>query len=184
MRPVAERQTSDRLVHGSACSVAPSIQVKRRARIPQPHAARRDLSLESRRSGRAPSRSSSGRLTHGHAPGSRALRRRARSASLCRVVRPWRCARSRSPVLRALALACSSLFRGRGRSGRDDRASWTPLGRDQGIFQYVAWAVAQGDVDYRDVRDVNGPLIALRARRLSRARRRATSIASACSTSS
>lgn len=38
------------------------------------------------------------------------------------------------------------------------RASLTTLGRDQGIFQYVAWAVMKGDVDYRDVRDVNGPL--------------------------
>jgi hypothetical protein len=38
------------------------------------------------------------------------------------------------------------------------RASLTTLGRDQGIFQYVAWAVAHGDVDYREVRDVNGPL--------------------------
>jgi len=39
-----------------------------------------------------------------------------------------------------------------------DRASLTTLGRDQGIFQYVAWALEQGAVDYRDVRDVNGPL--------------------------
>ncbi len=38
------------------------------------------------------------------------------------------------------------------------RASLTPLGRDQGIFQYIAWAIGQGDRDYRDVRDVNGPL--------------------------
>ncbi len=38
------------------------------------------------------------------------------------------------------------------------RASLTTLGRDQGIFQYIAWAVTSGDVDYRDVRDVNGPL--------------------------
>ncbi len=38
------------------------------------------------------------------------------------------------------------------------RASLTTLGRDQGIFQYIAWAIAHGDVDYRDVRDVNGPL--------------------------
>ncbi len=38
-------------------------------------------------------------------------------------------------------------------------ASFTTLGRDQGIFQYIAWAMTQGDVDYRDVRDVNGPLI-------------------------
>jgi len=38
------------------------------------------------------------------------------------------------------------------------RASLTTLGRDQGIFQYIAWAIMNGDVDYRDVRDVNGPL--------------------------
>jgi hypothetical protein len=38
------------------------------------------------------------------------------------------------------------------------RASLTTLGRDQGIFQYVAWAIAQGERDYRDIRDVNGPL--------------------------
>ncbi|MBS2020571.1 MAG: hypothetical protein JST00_47385 [Deltaproteobacteria bacterium] len=41
------------------------------------------------------------------------------------------------------------------------RASLTTLGRDQGIFQYIAWAVGQGQVDYRDVRDVNGPLVHL-----------------------
>lgn len=39
------------------------------------------------------------------------------------------------------------------------RASLTTLGRDQGIFQYVAWAVRNGEVDYRDIRDVNGPLV-------------------------
>ena len=38
------------------------------------------------------------------------------------------------------------------------RASLTPLGRDQGIFQYIAWVIGRGAVDYRDVRDVNGPL--------------------------
>jgi hypothetical protein len=38
------------------------------------------------------------------------------------------------------------------------RASLTTLGRDQGIFQYIAWALRQGAVDYRDIRDVNGPL--------------------------
>ena len=38
------------------------------------------------------------------------------------------------------------------------RASLTTLGRDQGIFQYIAWAIGQGAVDYRDIRDVNGPL--------------------------
>src|SRR5580658_4801539 len=32
------------------------------------------------------------------------------------------------------------------------------LGRDQGIFQYIGWVVQQGAKDYRDVRDVNGPL--------------------------
>lgn len=41
------------------------------------------------------------------------------------------------------------------------RSSLTTLGRDQGIFQYVAWAVSRGEVDYRDVRDVNGPLVHL-----------------------
>jgi hypothetical protein len=41
------------------------------------------------------------------------------------------------------------------------RAALTTLGRDQGIFQYIAWAVSRGDVDYRDVRDVNGPLVHL-----------------------
>jgi hypothetical protein len=38
------------------------------------------------------------------------------------------------------------------------RASFTTLGRDQGIFQYIGWALAHGERDYRDVRDVNGPL--------------------------
>lgn len=40
-------------------------------------------------------------------------------------------------------------------------ASYSPFGRDQGIFQYFAWAVRQGDVLYRDIRDVNGPLTTL-----------------------
>jgi hypothetical protein len=38
------------------------------------------------------------------------------------------------------------------------RATFTTLGRDQGIFQYIAWALQQGAADFRDVRDVNGPL--------------------------
>lgn len=38
------------------------------------------------------------------------------------------------------------------------RAAVTPLARDQGIFQYVAWALAHGARAYRDIRDVNGPL--------------------------
>jgi hypothetical protein len=33
------------------------------------------------------------------------------------------------------------------------------LGRDQGIFQYIGWALLRGDVPYRDIRDVNGPII-------------------------
>ncbi len=41
------------------------------------------------------------------------------------------------------------------------RASWATLGRDQGIFHYVAWAASRGEVLYRDVRDVNGPLVPL-----------------------
>jgi hypothetical protein len=41
------------------------------------------------------------------------------------------------------------------------RASLETLGRDQGIFQYVAWALTQGDHDYRDIRDVNGLLTPL-----------------------
>ncbi len=38
------------------------------------------------------------------------------------------------------------------------RAALVSLGRDQGIFQYIAWAILKGDRDYRDIRDVNGPL--------------------------
>jgi len=38
------------------------------------------------------------------------------------------------------------------------RVSLETLGRDQGIFQYIAWAVAHGAKDYKDIRDVNGPL--------------------------
>lgn len=41
------------------------------------------------------------------------------------------------------------------------RASFTTLGRDQGIFQFIARALSRGAVDYRDVRDVNGPFIHL-----------------------
>jgi hypothetical protein len=40
-------------------------------------------------------------------------------------------------------------------------ASWATLGRDQGIFQYIAWAARAGDRLYADVRDVNGPLVPL-----------------------
>jgi hypothetical protein len=31
------------------------------------------------------------------------------------------------------------------------------LGRDQGIFQYVAWALRHGDRAYRDIHEINGP---------------------------
>src|SRR5258708_231013 len=38
-------------------------------------------------------------------------------------------------------------------------ATFEPFGRDQGIFQYVAWALTKGCRDYVDVRDINGPLV-------------------------
>jgi len=41
------------------------------------------------------------------------------------------------------------------------RASLMGLGRDQGIFQYIAWAIQRGERDYLAIRDVNGPLIHL-----------------------
>jgi hypothetical protein len=36
--------------------------------------------------------------------------------------------------------------------------SFAVLGRDQGIFQYVAWALRNGDHAYRDIHEINGPL--------------------------
>src|SRR5260221_739159 len=54
-----------------------------------------------------------------------------------------------------LAIALPPLFWVAEATRRD---SVTPLGGDQGIFQYVAWALGHGAVDYRDLRDVNGPL--------------------------
>lgn len=36
-----------------------------------------------------------------------------------------------------------------------------PLGRDQGIFQYVAWALTKGQRDYADIHDMNGPFVHL-----------------------
>ncbi len=41
------------------------------------------------------------------------------------------------------------------------RASYEPFGRDQGIFQYVGWALSQGVRDYVGVHDINGPLVPL-----------------------
>src|ERR1700722_6970649 len=40
-------------------------------------------------------------------------------------------------------------------------ASYEPFGRDQGIFQYVGWALSRGERDYVDVPDINGPLVPL-----------------------
>ncbi len=39
------------------------------------------------------------------------------------------------------------------------RATFEPFGRDQGIFQYIAWAIARGDRAYVQVHDINGPLV-------------------------
>ena len=64
----------------------------------------------------------------------------------------------RAPLVVPLAIALPALW---WVSDAIWRASWTSLGRDQGIFQYIAWAVRQGDVLYRDIRDVNGPVITM-----------------------
>lgn len=39
------------------------------------------------------------------------------------------------------------------------KMTYATLARDQGTYQYIAWALAQGQRDYVDVRDVSGPLI-------------------------
>ena len=36
--------------------------------------------------------------------------------------------------------------------------TFAPFGRDQGIFQYVAWALRHGARGYRDFHEINGPL--------------------------
>ncbi|HVJ89567.1 MAG TPA: hypothetical protein VM580_07160 [Labilithrix sp.] len=36
--------------------------------------------------------------------------------------------------------------------------SFAIFGRDQGIFQYVAWALRHGERAYRDIHEINGPL--------------------------
>jgi hypothetical protein len=66
--------------------------------------------------------------------------------------------RKRAPFLVALIIAIPGLWYV---FDATRRASFTSLGRDQGIFQYVAWAVRQGDVLYRDIRDVNGPVVTM-----------------------
>jgi hypothetical protein len=83
------------------------------------------------------------------------LPRRARSARGVRHARGTLALRAARSLVVPLAVALPPLF---WVVEATRRASLTPLGRDQGIFQYVAWAIARGEVDYRDVRDVNGPL--------------------------
>src|SRR5215472_7120887 len=39
------------------------------------------------------------------------------------------------------------------------RSTFAAFGRDTGIFQYVAWALTQGERAYVQVRDINGPLV-------------------------
>lgn len=46
------------------------------------------------------------------------------------------------------------------------RASWSSLGRDQDIFQYIVWAAGRGEIAYRDIRDVNGEVLAKTPNRL------------------
>jgi hypothetical protein len=72
--------------------------------------------------------------------------------------RPFALARLLRSLVPPLAIALPPLF---WVAEATRRASLTPLGRDQGIFQYIAWALTRGAVDYRDVRDVNGPLVHL-----------------------
>jgi hypothetical protein len=73
------------------------------------------------------------------------------SASTSRLARLTACAPALFVIAPALLLVV----------GATSRASWASLGRDQGIFQYVAWAVDRGELAYRDVRDVNGPVITM-----------------------
>lgn len=66
--------------------------------------------------------------------------------------------RRRAPILAAFIIALPGLWYV---LDETRRASFTTLGRDQGIFQYIAWAVRQGEVLYRDIRDVNGPVVTM-----------------------
>jgi hypothetical protein len=52
-------------------------------------------------------------------------------------------------VLPAVSFTASALW----------KSVHAPFGRDQGIFQYVAWALTKGERDYVDFREINGPLI-------------------------
>jgi hypothetical protein len=55
------------------------------------------------------------------------------------------------PLLVAVAAAGPSLW-------ALHEQSFAILGRDHGIFQYVAWALRNGDRAYRDIHEINGPL--------------------------
>jgi hypothetical protein len=66
--------------------------------------------------------------------------------------------RSRFPVLAAALLAVPCVV---WTCIATQHASFEPLGRDQGIFQYVGWALSRGSRDYVDVHDINGPLVPL-----------------------
>lgn len=59
------------------------------------------------------------------------------------------------PLVAALLVALPGLF---WVTLAERAASLSAFGRDQGIFQFFGWAVRQGDLLYRDIRDVNGPL--------------------------
>jgi len=43
-------------------------------------------------------------------------------------------------------------------AGALHKLTYALLGRDQGIFQYVAWALGRGSRDYVDLHEINGPL--------------------------
>ena len=62
------------------------------------------------------------------------------------------------PFLAALLVVAPGLY---GVIVSTRSAGLSTLGRDQGIFQFFAWALRQGDVLDRDIRDVNGPLTTL-----------------------
>lgn len=70
--------------------------------------------------------------------------------------RPSTSTRSTGSIATALVLALGPLL---WLCYAVQRASYAELGRDQGIFQGTAWAIAHGAVLYRDLREINGPLV-------------------------
>jgi hypothetical protein len=64
----------------------------------------------------------------------------------------------RLPILAAFVVVCPAVYY---MVQATYGASYAAFGRDQGIFQYYAWALRQGDLLYRDMRDVNAPLTSL-----------------------